>query len=694
MKNIVLVIISGLIVLSCSNQKFTLVDKNKQSVIVIDDREKLYIHKAVEDLVSDIKKITGQEITVRNTPSKGSSNLIIGTVGQSNLISEEFISLKDQWEVYSLKTTGKDLVIAGSNPRGTMFGIYYFIENYLGVDPFYWWKDFEPEQKENLIFDPIDYTSKKPDFKFRGWFINDEDLLTEFMDGGGERDLDYRYYHQVVHPDLMERVVEAAVRMRYNLIIPASFMEIFNPEEKKLLDIASSRGLYLSQHHIEPLGVSAFGYFNYWKRKTGEKPLFSYYSEKEKVIEVWKESAKQWSQYPDVIWQIGLRGIADRPMWLADPGVPQTDQERASIISDAMQTQMDILHELMPGKVQEVTTTLWGEGAVFNEMGLLTFPENTTIIFADNSPGWVMQEDFFKTERDPNINYGIYYHHGLIGSGPHLAQAVPPSKTHEIFSLAKEKQSDYYAIMNVGNVREFVLGIEASRDMLEDMDKFSAEEWLKNWCRKNFGEKYHAAYEAYNNYFNSYVVDDIHGTPLLLDGLARSKARKDLNQIKDILSKKGEPLKKQNRKQDAFGKSLAKAYPGGQMSPEEWLDKATRQDSVFSIAMSRAEQAILMLDGQQKIFFENNLIAHIKFMQCLTGWVVESTQAVISLENQNYEMVKEHLEAGLEKFELYEEAIELCSRGKWENWYRGEKKIDVKAVKALNEEAIELLNEK
>ncbi len=684
--------------IGCSNNEFVLVKSKNQTVIVIQDDEKPYIHKAVNDLVSDVKKITGKKITVSNQTVKGKSNLIIGTVGQSELISEEFNTIKGQWEVYSLKTIRKDLVIAGSNPRGTMFGIYYFIEEYLGVDPFYWWKDLEPEKQEKLVFEKIDYTSKMPDFKFRGWFINDEDLMTEFMDGGGKRNLDYRYYHQVVHPDLMERVAEAAARLRFNLIIPASFMEIFNPAERKLLDVASSRGLYLSQHHIEPLGVSAFGYFNYWKRKTDEKPLFSYYSEKEKVIEVWRESAKLWSEYPDVIWQIGLRGIGDRPMWRADPGVPQSNEQRASIISDAMQTQMDILNKLMPGEKQEVTTTLWAEGAVFNEMGLLKFPENTTIVFADNSPGWIMPEDFYKTERDPQINYGIYYHHGLIGSGPHLAQAVPPSKTHEIFSLAVEKNSDYYAIMNVGNVREFVLGIEASRDMLEDIDGFNANEWLRSWCYDNFEDNSGEVYNAYKTYFSAYQEDDTHGTPLLLDGLSRGKAIGNLRHVKKVIESGPIVQKKKDTfgrgQTDAFFKSLAKMHPGGNVSAQRFLEQATIQDSIFALAVEKAKVAVAQLSGDEKILFENNLIAQIKFMQCLSGWVIETSNAVACIEKQDIEGTKKYLESALGKYKFYEEAIELCSRGKWEHWYRGEKKINVTALKELNEEVLTLAGNK
>ncbi|MFW6327913.1 MAG: glycosyl hydrolase 115 family protein [Bacteroidota bacterium] len=684
----------SLLLCRCSVDKFNLVSGDTKAVIVVSETETPYINKAIRDLVSDIHKITGKRILVQNKPVNGSSNLIIATIGQTDWIHSSFEGLEGEWETYSIKTSGKDLIIAGSNPRGTMFGIYWFIENHLGVDPFYWWKDMEPEQKKELVFGKIDYTSAEPDFKFRGWFINDEDLLTSFKDGGGVRKLDYPFYQQVVHPNLAERVFEAAVRLRYNLIIPASFIEIFNPAEEKLLELASTRGLYLSQHHVEPMGVSAFGYFNYWERKTGEIPLFSYYSEKDKVIEVWKESAKRWSKYPDVIWQIGLRGIADRPMWMADPGVPQSDEERAALISEAMQTQMEILKELRPGEKPKVTTTLWGEGAVFNEMGLLTFPENTTIVFADNSPGWIMQKDFYETKREPEINYGIYYHHQLIGAGPHLAQAVPPSKTHEIFSLARDKDSDYYSIINVGNVREFVLGIEASRDILENTYEFEPDTWLKEWCVQNYSVP--TTKQAYDKYFESFVVDDEYGTPLLLDGLSRGRTAHNLNFLRKTLENIPDNSAGNNffKQDDAFWKSLQSAHPGGDLSYKEWLNKAEVQDSILNIALDIATTELKRLSENQKLFFENNLIAHILFMQCLTGMVVESTKAVISLQDKDLEDTKKHLEAAVSKFDYYEEAVRLGSRGKWQNWYLGETKINVKRLRNDIQNTLNQLNKR
>jgi hypothetical protein len=40
------------------------------------------------------------------------------------------------------------------------------------------------------------------------------------------------------------------------------------------------------------------------------------------------------------------------------------------------------------------------------------------------------------------------------------------------------------------------------------------------------------------------------------------------------------------------------------------------------------------------------------------------------------------------KFSLYDEAVTLYSRGKWENWYRGETKINVKKLKLSTEELL------
>jgi hypothetical protein len=116
----------------------------------------------------------------------------------------------------------------------------------------------------------------------------------------------------------MAHIAEALVRSRCNLISPASFIDIMNPPEAALVEECARRGVFVSQHHVEPLGVSAFSYFNYWKKR-GRDLKYSYFSYPAEVREVWRAYAKAWAKHPHVIWQLGLRGIADRPMWMADP---------------------------------------------------------------------------------------------------------------------------------------------------------------------------------------------------------------------------------------------------------------------------------------------------------------------------------------------------------------------------------------
>jgi len=503
---------------------FVLINAKQQAEIIIAKTEPSCVQLAVADLVSDIQKISGKTLNISQQPAGLSSKVFIRTE-------------KSQiWESYQIKTQDGNLYITGSDERGTMFGIYHFIEHYLGVDPMYFWNDVAPNKKSALVWQNIFYQSAKPTFKFRGWFINDEDLLTEWYASSGKRNIDYPFYQQVVSPAIMEKVCETAVRMRFNLIIPASFIDIRNPDEAALVNEAAKRGLFLSMHHVEPMGVSAFTYFNYWKQKDGTKPLFSYFSNREKVEEVWRVYAKEWAKYPNVIWQIGLRGIGDRPMWLADPSTPQTDADRGRLISAAMAFQMQLIREVDKRAAPPVTTTLWAEGSNLNQAGYLTIPEKVMVIFADNSPGWRWQTDFFQTKRQPEKEYGVYYHHQLWGSGPHLLPIVSPAKTRSVLSQAVEKGDTAYCIMNVSNIREYQLGIAASAQMLWNFKAFTPQIFNGQWFLKYYGKHSKVIQDIYLQFFDSFQLNDKTGTPILMDGQINSLATELLSELKLQLS--------------------------------------------------------------------------------------------------------------------------------------------------------------
>ncbi len=665
---------------------FVLVDKTKQAVILMPKAETEPVKMALNDLIGDVKKITGKTLQVIFEQTEGKQAICIQTK-QSAL-----------WETFQVKTIGPDLYITGSDELGTIYGVYYFIEKYLGIDPMYSWNARQCKRKTVLSWSTIFFQSKQPTFKYRGCFINDEDLLTELFDSQGKRDIDYPFYQQVTSPQLISKVCETALGMRMNLIIPASFIDILNPAEAALIKECVKRGLFVSMHHVEPMGVSAFSYFNYWRDKDGSKPLFSYFSNREKVQEVWRVYAREWTKYPKVIWQIGLRGIGDRPMWLADSTVPQNDADRGRLISEAMQYQMQLISKIDKRPDPPVTTTLWAEGSTLNSEGYLHILEKVTIVFSDNSTGWRFQKNFFETKRNPNNSYGVYYHHQLWGSGPHLVQIVPPSTTQEVLQQAVSKGDTTYCIMNVSNIREFQLGIAASAKMLWDFKNFNIKNFNDQWFTERYGTVSKAAQQAYQTYFKSFALSEKSGTPILMDGQTAGMGNKLLLNLKLQLNDKEKyqiQLKKNKMEtqESKWGKSALADMGSGDLSPAQLQEKVGLQKKGLTEAEELASKLQLLLTNEQRSFFETNFISQLKIMTGLTTWLQIIVKANLSVDKGNFYQAGQEMRQALLAFDLIKSGQRLNTASeKWSNWYRGEKKMNLKGKEKLTAEVLKLLN--
>lgn len=690
---------------------FELVKNNLHSAVFLSETEVECVKLAVNDLVSDVQKISGVKLEVVHS-LKGISApyILVGSVSDKGFTKQlkalglsATETLKGKWEAYRVESVNPNvLVMAGSDERGTMFAVYDFIEQYLKVDPLYFWSGIEPEKKTELSWESVKIVSDGPTFKYRGWFINDEDLLTEWKDVGGRRNIDYPFYKQVVAPDVMEHVVEAMVRSRFNLIIPASFLDIGNPAEEELVKVAARRGVFLSQHHIEPLGVSAFTYFNYWKAKNGSNPLFSYFSNKAELMEVWNVYAEKWAKYPNVIWQIGLRGIGDRPMWMADLNIPQTDADRGQIITDALKAQIEIIQSVDKRKNAPTTMTLWAEGSYLFHEGHLKIPEQTMIIFSDNSPGWKFQDDFYSIAREPSRKYGVYYHHQLWGSGPHLAQAVPPAQTYKVLNEAVKKHSHEYVIMNVSNIREFLPGIAASSQMLYNFQEFNPDKFLSRWCKERFPSSPEKVKKMYDDYFVSFALHDERHVPMLLDGQTNGPTGKVLSEIEQLLKKSKKTMEsgekeqtdtKRKLEQSWAAKSLGDMHPQAK-SAEEWLQKARSQRLAFSKVVYETELLLNQLSGDEAILIKSNLLSHAYFMRGLSQRLEYAVLAKMALEQGDHSACITNLKLAAESFSDIRKAKILGSQGKWTDWYRGDKKMNLQQKEKDMQRILDLCIEK
>ena len=137
-------------------------------------------------------------------------------------------------------------------------------------------------------------------------------------------------------------------------------------------------------------------------------------------------------------------------------------------------------------------------------------------MFADNSPGWNWQRDFHEIPREKDRSYGVYYHHAVWGWGPHLVQAVPPSKTFAMLREAFDKNRGNYAIFNVSNVREFALGLAATSEMTWRIHAFNPDEFLQSWAGK--------AGARVQGVLRCVLLHEKRGTPDFLDGSHSMKA--------------------------------------------------------------------------------------------------------------------------------------------------------------------------
>lgn len=665
---------------------FKLYNNSFMVEIFFDHFESKCIERAVEDLQNDIMKISGSTVPVvkKYLPLEEEGFIVIGSLENERFkkyldqVNIAVPILKGEWERYVIKTIGENdenLLICGSDCRGTMWGIYQFCEEYLGIDPLYFWTDNEPEKKSELAFDQIEVVSGPVTFKFRGWFINDEDLLTEWKNGGGIRYIDYPYYHQVTHQSIIEKVIETALRLKQNLMIPASFIDIDNPAEENLVRMVTERGMFISQHHVEPMGVSHFGWDNFWEKRDQDVEA-SYVLYPEKFEEIWTYYAKKWAKYENVIWQFGLRGRGDRPVWFHDENVSPSMEERGKLISNAISKQDQIVEKVVGNKDYYSTTTLWMEGTELHNDCYLTFPDDTMIIFADKGSTQMWGEDFYTVDRKADKEYGLYYHVAFWGDGPHLVQGTPLNKMYYNYKQAIEKGDTTYSILNVTSIREVVLGVKANSIITWNFDSFNPKEFLVEWCEEQFGKNTAPMVsDLYNSFYDGYYQLDnslIEGHKLFIDGMARRVGLKLLDIIQG--NKKESGFNINDKSFDLFGfKSLEEFI-------KFYKDITTKSLDRWKDVYSEAYQIFPGVCQKRQQFFIDNLVVQLEIIIGLYSWVNNLAKAAENIYNSNTSSGKEYIKKAVYSMEKLLIDRTKAEHGKWNNWYRGDKKMNLPEV--------------
>ncbi|MBD2869144.1 glycosyl hydrolase 115 family protein [Paenibacillus arenilitoris] len=661
--------------------------------IYCDDEERSGVKLAVRDIIRDFRTAGLAEPRYRHAIEQARScSIYAGSLENKRFerfLADEGVdvqSIANAVEGYRIQTIGSEgqhIAIIGSDQRGAIYGLYAFSHRYLGIDPLHLWTGKQPEPIRELTISECDIEDSASTFCYRGWFLNDEDLLLGWT---GTFDTTFANNAFRKHPEYIRAllpIMETALRLKQNLLIPASLLDIMEPVDEEIVRTVTERGLLISQHHIEPVGVMPKRIVKYWSDR-GDESVLSYTAHPEKYEEVWKAYAERWAKYDGVIWQLGLRGHGDKPVWEDDPHAPAGDRERGALISKAIAKQKEIISVALGHRSFESTATLWMEGMGLLKQGFLTFPEDTIIVQADFGPTQMWGEGFYDVVRDAGRSYGVYYHVGFWSCGPHLVQGTHPDKMVKNIKDAIAKGNDTYCILNVANFREMLMGIACVSELAWNAEAFELSEFKKRWASTYFGaDAAQDAAAAYDDYFDAFYPldnDGFQGRMVLLDGMCRRIGIKLMKVIQ------GEPFKRDRiQNKTIFAFDTASDFVA--------FYKLATRDSLarFNRTYDKAYRVYRSLPSERKPFFLNNLIVQVTIIRALYAWVHQLC------------LVAEHVFSGQGEAEwpaqvkqgLMDACVQLenacivrlhAEQGEWANWYRGDVLLNLEQLIELTRE--------
>ena len=167
LKNRVIVLLLLLsVILSCKNTDHISLVSNGSSdykIVVSADADSITRFAALE-LQKYIKTITGSEIGISDESSPRQELEII--IGNYSGLKEAGINIDGiNEDGFIIKTVDKKLYIAGGTEKGTMYGVYSFLEKYLGCRKYSMDFTYVPDNK-TISIGSID-ERQEPAFEYR-----------------------------------------------------------------------------------------------------------------------------------------------------------------------------------------------------------------------------------------------------------------------------------------------------------------------------------------------------------------------------------------------------------------------------------------------------------------------------------------------------------------------------------------------
>lgn len=466
-----------------SGQQYAVISDGLPNALYTDENEDKGIIMAIENLKKDFSAIcenVPEHLTYpKQLPTSKciivgsySTKLIQSLVNSGKLKKED---LKDKNEKYiiqvvsnPIKGVKEALVIAGSDKRGTIYGIYE-LSRQMGVSPWYYWADVPIEKHTNIYINNGVFTDGEPKVSYRGIFLNDEAPALSSWSKATFGGFNAKFY---------ENVFELLLRLKANYIWPAMWGNAFYVDDPKNGDLANDMGIVMGASHHEPMGRAHIE----WK---GSKGSWDYNTNDIALRNFWAGGMERMKNWESVV-TIGMRGDGDEPM-SNDANVKLLE----NIIKD-QRTMIKTITKKDPSKTPQVWA-LYKEVQDYYDKGMRV-PDDVTLLLCDDNWGNV--------RKLPNLNdkprtggCGMYYHFDYVG-GPRNSKWINVTQIQRVWeqmNLSYQYGVNKIWIVNVGDLKPMEYPINFFLDMAWNPEHFNPQNLVKHtedFCSQQFGDKY------------------------------------------------------------------------------------------------------------------------------------------------------------------------------------------------------------
>ena len=478
---------------SFSPGDFKLVQEKHAASIYVDEKDFTVVQIAATNFVADVASVTGTKPQLVSAPQNADRVVFIGTLGHSRVIDQLVAdkkinadAIRGQWESFVITSVANPLpgvksglVIAGSDRRGTAFGVFALSEA-IGVSPWHWWADVPPQRHENLIIPAGTFTQGPPAVKYRGIFINDEDYgMKPWAAKTFEPEAGF------IGPKTYAKIFELLLRLRANYFWPAMHgcSKPFNafPENKI---VADNYAIVMGSSHCEPMLRNNVGE---WPKSEAAK--WNYQTNPDAVKKYWEQRVQENGQYENV-FTLGMRGVHDGALQATG-----TRQEKVTLVEKIFADQREMLSRLVNTNVVEVPQAfvLYKEVLQIYRDGLRV-PDEVTLVWVDDNHGYI-RELSTPAEQKRRGGSGVYYHVSYWGAPENYLwlDTIPPALIGEEMGKALAFDARSLWVLNVGDLKPAEIGTDYFLRLAHDGKVVSQPEFLQQWAERNFGAEHSTA---------------------------------------------------------------------------------------------------------------------------------------------------------------------------------------------------------